>query len=162
MPEYEDRRYQVSRPVGSNIVRTLLDGRDAVTTMDHRDRRALEGLDVTIAAGDIEDINSLESVFAGADAVVHSAGYVSIRKNEWDKLYRLNESTRNVARACLNGGVKKLVYISSVHALQQEPLDIPLDENRNLALDEQFTPYDRSKAVMDELEIQKATQQGLQ
>lgn len=44
--------------VGSNIVRTLLNNGDAVTAMVHRDRHALEGLDVTIAAGDIEDVDS--------------------------------------------------------------------------------------------------------
>jgi len=147
--------------VGSNIVRTLLNSGDTVTAMVHRDRRALEGLDVTIAAGDIEDVDSLRGVFAGVDAVVHSAGYVSIRKNEWDKLQRLNvHSTHNVAQACLDTGVKKLVYISSVHALKQEPLDEPLDENRDLALGSSFTPYDQSKA-MAELEIQQAAQQGL-
>ncbi|MEL7642571.1 MAG: NAD-dependent epimerase/dehydratase family protein [bacterium] len=45
--------------VGSNIVCTLLNNGDAVTAMVHRDRRTLEGLDVTIAAGDIEDVDSL-------------------------------------------------------------------------------------------------------
>ncbi|MBP8857996.1 MAG: NAD-dependent epimerase/dehydratase family protein [Anaerolineaceae bacterium] len=147
--------------VGSNIVCTLLNNGDAVTAMVHRDRRALEGLDVTIAAGDIEDVDSLRVVFTGADAVIHSAGHVSIRKNEWDKLQRLNvQSTCNVAQACLDAGVKKLVYISSVLALELEPLDEPLDENRSLALGGRFTPYDRSKA-MAELEIQQAAKQGL-
>lgn len=55
---------------------------------------------------------------------------------------------------------KKLVYISSVHALQQEPLDVPLDESRSLAEGERFTPYARSKA-MAEIEIQKASVEGL-
>lgn len=147
--------------VGSNIVRTLLENGDSVTAMVHRDRRALEELDVRLAMGDIEDENSLEKVFTGADAVVHSAGYVSIRKNEWEKLNRLNVlATRNTARACQVCGVKKLVYISSVHALQQDPLDVPVDENRQLALDERFTSYDRSKAAA-ELEIQQAAWQGL-
>ncbi len=66
------------------------------------------------------------------------------------------QSTRNIAQACLDAGGKKLVYISSVHALEQEPLD----DNRNLALGRGFTPYDRSKA-MAEFEIQQAAKQGL-
>ena len=147
--------------VGSNILRSLLEEGETVTAMVHRDRRALEGLGISACTGDIEDTSSLQQAFAGADAVVHSAGYVSIRGNEWDKLYRLNVlATRNVAKACLAAGVKKLVYISSVHALQQEPLDVPLDETRNLALGKGFTSYDRSKA-MAEIEIQQAAKEGL-
>ncbi len=93
--------------VGSNIVRSLLETGETITAMVHHDRRALEGLNVFSITGDVEDPGSLQRAFDGADAVVHAAGFVSIRRNEWDKLHRLNVlATRNVTRACLASGVK--------------------------------------------------------
>lgn len=136
--------------VGANIIRNLLEYGENVTALVHRDKRALEGLSIRSLTGDIEDSISLQHAFRDADAVVHSAGFVSIRRNEWKKVYRLNvQATRNVAQACLASGVKKLVYISSVHAQQQHPLNIPLDETRPLVKGKSFSPYDRSKAMAE-------------
>ncbi len=147
--------------VGANIIRSLLESGENVTALVHQDKRALEGLSIRSLSGDIEDSISLQHAFRDADAVVHSAGFVSIRRNEWKKVYRLNvQATRNVGQACLTAGVKKLVYISSVHAQQQYPLDVPLDETRSLVKGKAFSPYDRSKA-MAELALTAYASKGL-
>ncbi len=147
--------------VGANIVRSLLDAGISVRTLVHHNQQAIAGLNVETVQADIENLQSLIHAFRGVDAVVHAAGHVSLRRGDWDKVYRLNVlATRYVAQACLAASVPRLIHISSVHAHQQYPLEIPLDENRPLALDHQFSPYDRSKA-MAELEITLAAQSGL-
>jgi dihydroflavonol-4-reductase len=67
---------------------------------------------------------------------------------------------RNVVQACLQTGVKRLVHFSSIHAIQQEPLDAPLDETRPRVNGSKIAPYDRSKAL-GEIAVRKGIEQGL-
>ena len=64
--------------VGANLVRTLLASGQPVRALVHHDRRALEGLDLEIVTGDVEDPDSLRRAFAGADLVYHTAAHISI------------------------------------------------------------------------------------
>jgi dihydroflavonol-4-reductase len=81
--------------------------------------------------------------------------------DNWDELQRVNVAgTQNVVEACLRCGVEKLVYFSSIHAYQQEPFDLPLDEDRPLLTDERVPPYERSKAAA-ELIARQAPERGL-
>lgn len=139
--------------VGGNLVRALLAGGRPVRALVHRDRRALDGLDLETASADLSEPASLERAFRGAQVVYHLAGSISIRMEDWDQVHRINvEGTRNVIRACLRSGVEKLVYFSSIHAYRQEPFDLPLDEDRPLLGDDaRIPPYERSKAAAERL-----------
>jgi len=133
--------------VGGNLVRALLAGGRPVRALVHRDRRALNGLDMETASADLTNPASLEQAFRGAQVVYHLASSISIRMDNWDELERINVAgTRNVVEACLRCSVEKLVYFSSIHAYQQEPFDQPVDENRPLLSDKRIPPYERSKA----------------
>ncbi len=59
--------------------------------------------------------------------------------------------------------MRRLVHVSSIHALEQRPLDRPVDEDRPLA-DEHpargLPPYDRSKAAGERL-VREASAAGL-
>ena len=147
--------------VGANLVRALLHRGEKVRALVHRDRRALEGLNVEIAEGDILDPESLRRAFKNADVVYHAAAYISILMTEWPRLEKINViGTRNVVEACLACGVRRLVHFSSIHALAQEPADRPIDENRPLAQSRRYPPYDRSKAA-GEVEVQRGVRNGL-
>jgi dihydroflavonol-4-reductase len=147
--------------VGGNLVRILLAEGQEVRALVHRDRRALVGLDVEIVNGDVAELDSLIRAFAGAEVVYHTAGSISLRMDSWDELARVNiTGTRNVVRACLRCGVRRLLHFSSVEALRQEPLDQPLDENRSPLADPAAPPYVRSKAAADQI-VQEGIGQGL-
>jgi dihydroflavonol-4-reductase len=147
--------------VGGYLIRTLLaEGRE-LRAMVHRDHRALAGVDIEIVNGDVANLDSLIHAFAGAEVVYHAAGSISLRMDNWDEMARVNiTGTRNVVRACLRCGVRRLLYFSSVEALQQEPLDQPLDENRPSLADPAAPPYVRSKAAADQI-VQEGIAQGL-
>jgi dihydroflavonol-4-reductase len=68
--------------------------------------------------------------------------------------------TGNVVEACLRCGVRRLVHFSSIHALVQEPMDIPVDEQRPLVESRRYPPYDRSKAA-GEKEVRQGIERGL-
>lgn len=147
--------------LGANLVRALLAEGRAVRALVHRDRRALEGLPVEIVPGDVRDPASLRRAFAGAEMVYHLAASISLEMGNWAELEAVNvQGTRNVVAACLNCGVGRLVHFSSIHALQQTPLDQPLDETRPPADSPSLPPYDRSKAAADK-EVRAGLARGL-
>ncbi len=147
--------------VGANLVRRLLAQQRHVRVLIHINRKAVQGLDVEIAEGDVCDIRTLYDAFNGADVVYHLAARVSISMDDWPLLEQVNVmGTRNVVKACLHTGVRRLVHFSSIHALCQEPLDLPVDESRPLVRYKRCPPYDRSKAE-GEKQVYWGIEQGL-
>ena len=147
--------------VGGNLVRELLARGRSVRAVVHRDTRALEDLDVELVPADVRDAESLQRAFKGADVVFHTAAQVSLSSDRWPLLEAVNVvGTRNVVTACLECDVGRLVHFSSIHALQQEPLQLPVDEERPLVDPGSSTSYDLSKAE-SEREVRHGIERGL-
>ena len=147
--------------IGANLVRTLLDNGVSTRVLIHEDKRAIEGLDVDAVAGDIRNMDSLINAFAGAEIVYHLAADISLSQSEWPQLEAANVTgVSNVVEACLRCGVRRLVHFSSIHAMTQEPMDIPVDESRSLVDSHRCPPYDRSKAA-GEREVRRGIERGL-
>jgi dihydroflavonol-4-reductase len=147
--------------IGSNLVRTLLAQGQQVRVLVHHNHHPLSGLNVETSTGDLLSFASLVQAFSGAEIVYHLAGAISLKMNHWEQMQRVNVfGTRNVVNACLQSGVRRLVHFSSIHALEQEPLDTPVTESRPRVTSEKYPPYDRSKAA-GEQEVLNGVQQGL-
>jgi dihydroflavonol-4-reductase len=147
--------------IGANLVRALISQDRPVRCLVHVNTRALEGLNAELIRSDICDVESLCSAFKGAEAVYHLAACISLSMDGWPELETVNvNGTRNVVEACLRTGVRRLVHFSSIHALVQEPLEIPVDESRPLVSAKSCPPYDRSKAA-GEKEIRRGIERGL-
>lgn len=133
--------------VGANLVRALVNKNRPVRALVHENRISLQGVDVDIVRGDVCDPDSLRHAFSGAEVVYHLAARISISMDDWPLLETVNvNGTRNVIEACISCGVRRLVYFSSIHALDQEPLDIQVDESRPWTEHDNL-PYARSKAL---------------
>lgn len=148
--------------VGANLVRALLAQDRPTRALVHVDQQAVERLDVEVIEGDICHPESLFDAFDGAEVVYHLATYISLLKDEWPLLESVNIiGTRNVVKACLRCGVRRLVHFSSIHTMTQEPMGIPVDESRPLVESRHCPPpYDRSKAA-GEKEVRKGIEMGL-
>ncbi len=148
--------------LGGNLVRALLSQGRTVRAMVHHDRRAIAGLDVETIAGDLTDFDSLKRAFQGVDTVYHAAALISLTSHEWAKLEATNiEGVRNVLAACQACGVRRLAHFSSIHALEQKPLALPVDEQRPLVSARPGVPlYNRSKAAGERL-VRRAIAEGL-
>jgi dihydroflavonol-4-reductase len=153
----------VSGLVGGNLARDLLARGRKVRGLIHRDRRALQGLEMELVQADVRDPASLLRALKGAEVVYHLAAAISLEMDSWTEVEAVNvQGTRNVVDACIQSGVKRLVHFSSIHALEQEPLNIPLDESRQrVAPSKKIPPYDVSKAAGEE-EVRKSIQRGLE
>ena len=147
--------------IGNNLIRALLAQGYRVRGLIHQNTHPLAGLDIEMATGDLLSPSSLEAAFANAEIVYHVAGAISLRMNSWKQMQQINIiGTRNVVQACIKSKVKRLIHFSSIHALQQEPLSIPVDETRPRVTTNKSTPYDRSKAA-GEQEILNGLGKGL-
>jgi dihydroflavonol-4-reductase len=147
--------------IGANLVRALIKKGRSTRCLVHVNCQAVDGLDIERFQGDVRDLESLCRAFQGADVVYHLAACISLSMADWPMLEAINVTgTRNVVEACLRTGVRRLVHFSSIHALVQEPLTIPVDESRPLVESRHYPPYDRSKAAA-EREVRRGIENGL-
>ncbi|MCK4273553.1 MAG: NAD-dependent epimerase/dehydratase family protein [Dehalococcoidales bacterium] len=147
--------------IGANLVRALIDKGRPTRCLVHVNCEAIEGLDTEIVRGDIRDPDSLCRAFDGADIVYHLAACISLSMNDWPVMESVNVlGTRNVVEACLRTGIRRLVHFSSIHAMVQEPMSVPVDESRPPAESRRYPPYDRSKAAA-ETEVRWGIEKGL-
>jgi len=150
--------------LGANLVRALLDRGEHVRVLVHRSSAALAEVEDRLEQvnGSICEPESLGPAFAGADRVYHLAGVISIDGDPDGRVHRVNvEGTRNVAQACREQGVGRLVHVSSVHAFDMDPRDEVLDETRRQVADSSHhSAYDRSKAL-GERAVREAVEAGL-
>jgi dihydroflavonol-4-reductase len=150
--------------VGNVLVRELLTRGRVVRALvlPNDDLRPLAGLDVEIVYGDVTDITSLKSAFAGADIVFHLAGIVTIMPGMAKVLERVNVGgMRNVAAACRATGVRRLVYTSSIHAIAEPPHGTVIDESQPFDPNRVLGDYARSKARATLLLLDEVHKGGL-
>lgn len=122
--------------IGSHIAQALLRNGHTIRGIDN-----LEGGDVSnvpFAPGarrgptfnriDCRDSNQIESLFERCkpDAVIHAAAYAAENYSHWCRafLYQNNVvGTANVVNACVNHGVKHLVFLSSIAVYGKGKMD---------------------------------------
>jgi len=150
--------------IGNVLIRELVTHGQTVRALvlPDDDCRPFAGLEVEIARGDVTDLKSLESAFAGADTVFHLAGIVTIMPGMEKLLERVNVSgVRNVVTACRTCGVRRLVYTSSVHAIAEPPHGTIIDESQPFDPDRVLGDYARSKARATLLLLDEVRKRGL-
>ena len=108
-------------------------------------------LNIKYKYGDVNDIESLENAFLGADVVFHLAGIIDIGNGNKSRMYKVNvEGTKNVVDVCKKVGVKKLVYTSSVHAIKEQPKGKVITETNEFSSKLVKGTYAKSKAEATE------------
>ena len=146
--------------IGGNLIRALIEKGIRPRVLIHQGDRALEGLDIERAVGDVADIESLRKMFEGVGTVYHLAAVISLQASTDARLEEVNViGTRNVVQCCLDFKVKRLLHFSSIHAFKSEPRAVPIDESRDAA-DPKAPPYDLSKAA-GEREVLAGIAKGL-
>jgi dihydroflavonol-4-reductase len=106
--------------IGANLTAALmLEGCNVrILRRPNSDLRALRGIDVEHALGDVRDKESLKSAIKGCDTVFHTAAIVSYWKKERPLMFDVNiGGTRNVVESCMELGVERLVHTSSIAAI---------------------------------------------
>jgi dihydroflavonol-4-reductase len=149
--------------IGNVLVRQLLSRGANIRVMvpPGEDAVSLDMLEAEKVEGDVLNLDSLVRAFTGADVVYHLAGIVTIMPGQKELLYRVNViGTQNVVKACLRCGVGRLVYTSSVHAIETPSHGTVIDETFPYAPGKVLGDYAKSKSLAT-LGVLKGVGQGL-
>ena len=149
--------------LGSALVRQLSAQGAAVRGLRLPGEKGVAARGVRYIEGDVTDLASLEPLFrnleSGAVDVIHAAGVVDITGEDLPVLSRVNVGgTANVVRMCRKAGVRRMVYVSSVHALSG------CGSGKVIGEEQRFSPaavdggYARSKAAATQLVLDAAAQ----
>ncbi len=148
--------------IGNVLVRKLLERREKVRALilPGENRHPLDGLDFEAMEGDVLDLDSLFESMQGVKGIFHLAGVISIMPGASPFVRKVNvDGTKNVLRAANKMKVGKLVYTSSIHAIQRVEGGV-IDESVPYDMNNPYGAYDRSKAEAT-LEVLNAAQAGL-
>ncbi len=112
---------------------------------------SVDGLDVQVRRADLGDPDALSHLLDGLDpddvTVVHCAAVVSIASTVNPQLRAVNvDGTRNLVEVCRDRRVRRLVYISSVHAIPTRPAGQPMREVPTFDPDAVSGGYAKTKA----------------
>ena len=138
--------------VGANLVRELLaDGYSVrVLARAGSNQRALAGLTVERAEGDLTDPKSLRAALSTVRCLYHAAADYRLWVPDPAALYRTNvDGTRALFEAALDAGVERVVYTSSVGALGIPDDGTPGTEETAVTLEEMVGHYKRSKFLAE-------------
>jgi dihydroflavonol-4-reductase len=149
--------------LGNVLVRELLarGERVRVLILPGEDTTSLEGLGIERIEGNVLDIDSLARAMQDIDVVFHLASLVSITEDKTGMLEAVNVGgTQNVIDAAKQTHIKKLIYTSSIHALERPPQGVMISELCDFDADNPAGAYDRSKAQASLL-VERAAEEGL-
>ncbi len=111
--------------------------------------------------GDLLNVSEVETYLAGADKVIHCAGYVSYDKREEELIYQTNvEGTANLVNAAVNQNVKLFLHFSSVASIGKDKNTRISTEDTQWIEEENISTYARSKH-QSELEVWRGWAEGL-
>jgi len=150
--------------LGAAVARALLaDGqRVRAFVRRHCDRRNLEGLDVEIAEGDLNDRASLREAARGCSAVFHVAADYRLWVADPAPMYKTNvDGSVNVLAAAAEAKVERVVYTSSVAVLGIKPDKTPADETTPVSLEQMIGAYKRSKFLAEQAVARSAKELDL-
>ncbi len=111
--------------LGSTVI-GMLAGQDCeVRGLVLPEEQAEDTGNITFYKGDVTKPESLRPLFENRHGretyVIHTAGIVDIQNDVSPLIYNVNvNGTKNIIRLCKEYAVKRLVYVSSVHAIPEE------------------------------------------
>ncbi len=148
--------------LGSVIVRMLLHRGEQVRGLILPTEHGKDGENIRYRKGDVRKKESLRPLFENAEDaqlyVIHTAGIIDISENVSPQMYAVNvEGTKNILELCREYGVKRLLYVSSVHAIPEKTDLEVLGEVRHFSPELVVGGYAKTKAeatqaVLDEVQ----------
>lgn len=149
--------------LGNTLARTLLESGAAVRglALPHEDVSMLHSDDLTVFRGDVRDPASLEPLFEGVDGssavLIHTAGVITVASKEDPLVEEVNvNGTKNIIALCRAHRIRRLIYISSVHAIPELPAGQTIREIRRFVPEPVVGQYAKTKAVATQLVLDAA------
>ena len=148
--------------LGNVLVRELLARGQKVRVLEFGKDipESLKGLDIEFLHGSVTDPTVMKELVKGASVLYHLAAKIDLGRDKDGSIKDINVGgTINAASAAESAGIR-MIHCSSHHALERHPLDLPLDEQKPLALDEPCD-YHRAKAHAEKHILERVEQGNL-
>src|SRR5258708_7326580 len=140
--------------IGSFMVKRLLEDQHEIVVIDHLERGHKEAVDpsVKLIVGTIQDESFLSQVFSEVqfDAILHFAGYISMKESMEDpRLYFDNNTfgTLKLLDKAKGANVKKIIF-SSTAGVYGNPIKTPIPEDHPKNPE---NPYGESKLMVEQI-----------
>lgn len=149
--------------LGGTIVRMLSRKQIQVRGLVLGEKKEQDTENIHYYNGDVRDIDSLRPLFLGCEnmetVVIHTAGIIDISNHVSPELYNVN-GTKNILQLCREYQVKRLVYVSSVHAIPEQKRGKVTGEIGEFSPDAVIGGYAKTKAEATRA-VLKAAEEGL-
>lgn len=137
--------------LGNTIIRLLEADKEEIRGLILPTEKAPEIQGVNYIKGDVRDKASLCELFENAQdkdiCVIHTAGIVDISEAVTPLIYDVNvKGTKNIVELCRKYNVKRLVYVSSVHAIPEKDKTSVMQEVDQFSPDRVVGGYAKTKA----------------
>lgn len=149
--------------IGSHITRKLVERGERVKVLVRKtsNTKNIDSLDVEKVYGDVGSPDSLRAAFSGCDTLYHTAGFVSFKKSDYQKMIDVNvKGSSNVLAAAMDEGVSRVLFTSSVAAIGVESDGSPVTEATEYDLYSKEIGYMNCK-YLAEKEAKRFVQNGL-
>ena len=154
--------------LGGTIVRMLSRKQIQVRGLVFGEKKEQDTENIHYYNGDVRDIDSLRPLFLGCEnmetVVIHTAGIIDISNHVSPELYNVNvNGTKNILQLCREYQVKRLVYVSSVHAISEQKrgkVTGEIGERGEVCPDAVIGGYAKTKAEATRA-VLKAAEEGL-
>ncbi len=151
--------------LGNTIVRMLSRNGEKIRGLILPSEDDNDSENVHYVKGDVRNPQSLEPLFEDTEGlevvVIHTAGIVDISERLYQTMYDVNvNGTRNVVSLCMKHKVRRLVYVSSVHAIPENGSLHVLKEVERFSADQVVGDYAKTKAEASQI-VLDATHNGL-
>jgi len=135
--------------VGNVVCRELLAQGYRVKAFYQSDASSLAGLDLERIQGSVLNRTDVLHLVESCTIVIHCAAIISINGDPTGMVFKTNtEGAQNVWEACVAQSVKRMIHVSSVHAVTELPHSEGYDENRPYKSATDYI-YDYSKAFAE-------------
>ncbi len=151
--------------LGSTLIRMLAPLKEEIYGLILPNDSCPDTDSVHYIKGDVRDISSLCPLFEGAEKqeiyVIHTAGIIDISEKGSPMIYDVNiNGTKNMLRLSKEYGVKRFLYVSSVHAIPEKDHFSVISETDQFSPDAVIGVYAQTKAVATQA-VLDAGRQGL-
>lgn len=150
--------------LGSAVARTFVAAgyRVRLTVRARSPRDNVAGVEVETVLADLADSESLRAALEGCEGLVHVAADYRLFVPDPTPMYRINvEGTRELMKAALAAGVRRIVYTSSVATLGHRDDGSPADETTPSTQVDMIGHYKRSKFLAEAVVRHLVAEDGL-
>jgi len=123
--------------------------------------QSLNSEEVEWREADVTNSLSLTDALINIDTVIHTAAVVSFDPRAKERIFQTNViGTKNIVNACLDLGIHRLIFISSVAALGRKKGMAEINEDNKWIDSDLNSDYAKSK-YLAELEVYRGQEEGL-